>query len=87
MIGSDMYSSSDNVLNLTGKSTLTDSLVAAADIIAQEVAGDVRMTDTRADEAKRGITIKSTGISLYYQISDESLKNYKGERQGNKIPH
>jgi translation elongation factor EF-G len=34
-----------------GKSTLTDSLVAAAGIIAQEVAGDVRMTDTRADEA------------------------------------
>ncbi|CAN6684291.1 unnamed protein product [Malus baccata var. baccata] len=35
-----------------GKSTLTDSLVAAAGIIAQEVAGDVRMTDTRADEAE-----------------------------------
>ncbi|GFZ12639.1 ribosomal protein S5/Elongation factor G/III/V family protein [Actinidia rufa] len=66
------------------KSTLTDSLVAAAGIIAQEVAGDVRMTDTRADEAERGITIKSTGISLYYEMSDESLKNYSGERQGNE---
>ncbi|KAK7850918.1 elongation factor 2 [Quercus suber] len=67
-----------------GKSTLTDSLVAAAGIIAQEVAGDVRMTDTRADEAERGITIKSTGISLYYEMSDESLKSYKGERNGNE---
>ncbi|KAF8104075.1 hypothetical protein N665_0181s0094 [Sinapis alba] len=68
-----------------GKSTLTDSLVAAAGIIAQEVAGDVRMTDTRADEAERGITIKSTGISLYYQLEDESLiKKYKGERDGNE---
>ncbi|KAK3161408.1 hypothetical protein QOZ80_1BG0076720 [Eleusine coracana subsp. coracana] len=67
-----------------GKSTLTDSLVAAAGIIAQEVAGDVRMTDTRADEAERGITIKSTGISLYYEMTDESLKAYKGERDGNK---
>ncbi|CAD6207554.1 unnamed protein product [Miscanthus lutarioriparius] len=67
-----------------GKSTLTDSLVAAAGIIAQEVAGDVRMTDTRADEAKRGITIKSTGISLYYEMTDESLKNYKGERDGSQ---
>ncbi|KAL6899126.1 hypothetical protein ACP4OV_005784 [Aristida adscensionis] len=66
-----------------GKSTLTDSLVAAAGIIAQEVAGDVRMTDTRADEAERGITIKSTGISLYYEMTDESLKTYKGERDGN----
>ncbi|PQQ14487.1 hypothetical protein Pyn_26519 [Prunus yedoensis var. nudiflora] len=67
-----------------GKSTLTDSLVAAAGIIAQEVAGDVRMTDTRADEAERGITIKSTGISLYYEMTDESLKSYKGERNGNE---
>ncbi|KAG2600568.1 hypothetical protein PVAP13_5KG527914 [Panicum virgatum] len=67
-----------------GKSTLTDSLVAAAGIIAQEVAGDVRMTDTRADEAERGITIKSTGISLYYEMTPESLKNYKGERDGNQ---
>ncbi|KAJ6353457.1 hypothetical protein OIU76_002473 [Salix suchowensis] len=67
-----------------GKSTLTDSLVAAAGIIAQEVAGDVRMTDTRADEAERGITIKSTGISLYYEMSGEALKDFKGERQGNE---
>ncbi|GAU26321.1 hypothetical protein TSUD_56190 [Trifolium subterraneum] len=67
-----------------GKSTLTDSLVAAAGIIAQEVAGDVRMTDTRQDEAERGITIKSTGISLYYEMSDDDLKNFKGEREGNK---
>ncbi|KAK3164901.1 hypothetical protein QOZ80_1AG0026250 [Eleusine coracana subsp. coracana] len=67
-----------------GKSTLTDSLVAAAGIIAQEVAGDARMTDTRADEAERGITIKSTGISLYYEMTDESLKAYKGERDGNE---
>ncbi|CAB4277083.1 unnamed protein product [Prunus armeniaca] len=67
-----------------GKSTLTDSLVAAAGIIAQEVAGDVRMTDTRADEAERGVTIKSTGISLYYEMTDEALKSYKGERNGNE---
>ncbi|KAJ1430755.1 Tr-type G domain, conserved site [Sesbania bispinosa] len=67
-----------------GKSTLTDSLVAAAGIIAEEVAGDVRMTDTRQDEAERGITIKSTGISLYYEMSDNDLKNFKGEREGNE---
>jgi elongation factor 2 len=29
-----------------GKSTLTNSLVAAAGIIAQELAGDVRLMDT-----------------------------------------
>lgn len=64
---------------VAGKSTLTDSLVAAAGIIAMENAGDVRLTDTRADEAERGITIKSTGISLYYEIEEEKLKNYKGK--------
>jgi elongation factor 2 len=50
-----------------GKSTLTDSLVAKAGIISEAKAGDARATDTRADEQERGITIKSTGISLYYE--------------------
>jgi elongation factor 2 len=49
-----------------GKSTLTDSLVAAAGIIAVEAAGDTRLTDTRPDEQERCITIKSTGISLFF---------------------
>ena len=56
-----------------GKSTLTDSLVAAAGIIAQENAGDARLTDTRQDEQDRCITIKSTGISLFYEMADEDL--------------
>ncbi|KAJ9532280.1 elongation factor 2 [Haematococcus lacustris] len=66
-----------------GKSTLTDSLVAAAGIMAVEHAGDARLTDTRADEQERGITIKSTGISLYYQMSEEALKGFAGQRDGN----
>eukprot|EP00166_Cyanidium_caldarium_P005618 ctg_698.g338 len=49
-----------------GKSTLTDSLVAAAGIIAVTAAGDTRLTDTRQDEQDRCITIKSTGISLFF---------------------
>jgi elongation factor 2 len=60
-----------------GKSTLTDSLVAAAGIISMASAGDARLTDTRADEAERGITIKSTGISLYNEISEEELPDDK----------
>ena len=51
-----------------GKSTLTDSLIAKAGIISEEEAGDKRLTDGRKDEAERGITIKSTGISLYYEF-------------------
>lgn len=65
-----------------GKSTLTDSLVAAAGIIAQDAAGGVRMTDTRADEAERGITIKSTGISLYYEMGEDALARFGGARDG-----
>ncbi|KAM0933664.1 putative ribosomal protein S5 domain 2-type [Dioscorea sansibarensis] len=45
---------------------------------------DVRMTDTRQDEAECGITIKSTGISLYYKMTDEALKNFKGDKSGNE---
>lgn len=49
-----------------GKSTLTDSLIARAGIIAMKNAGDDRYMDTREDEKERGITIKSTGVSLYF---------------------
>lgn len=57
-----------------GKSTLTDSLVSKAGIIAGSRAGETRFTDTRKDEQERAITIKSTAISLYYEISDDDLK-------------
>ncbi|KAA0161229.1 hypothetical protein FNF31_01216 [Cafeteria roenbergensis] len=50
-----------------GKSTLTDSLVSKAGIIAASKAGETRFTDTRADEQERCITIKSTGISMYFE--------------------
>ncbi|CAG2181633.1 unnamed protein product, partial [Oppiella nova] len=48
-----------------GKSTLTDSLVSKAGIIAASKAGEMRFTDTRKDEQERCITIKSTAISMY----------------------
>lgn len=65
-----------------GKSTLSDSLVAAAGIIALEDAGNVRLTDTRQDEKDRGITIKSTGISLYFDMPDDYAppKNSDGKQ-------
>lgn len=64
----------DNIRNMSviahvdhGKSTLSDALVCKAGIIAQKNAGDARYTDTRDDEKERGITIKSTGVSMYYK--------------------
>jgi len=78
----------DNIRNMSviahvdhGKSTLTDSLVAAAGIIATAKAGDQRFTDTRKDEQERCITIKSTSISLYQEVDVHVLK----EEQQKKI--
>merc|ERR1711998_228368 len=53
-----------------GKSTLMDSLIAKAGIISAADAGDKRNTDTRQDEQERGITIKSTGVSLYFEAPE-----------------
>lgn len=50
-----------------GKSTLTDSLVSKAGIISSKAAGDSRFMDTREDEQERGVTIKSTGISMFFK--------------------
>merc|ERR1712088_1257110 len=56
-----------------GKSTLTDSLVAKAGIIAASKAGETRATDTRKDEQERCITIKSTAISMYFEMDPKDL--------------
>lgn len=53
-----------------GKTTLTDSLVAYNGIIAMEKVGSSCCMDTSEEEKIRGITIKSTGISLYYEMED-----------------
>ncbi|EDO15161.1 hypothetical protein Kpol_543p4 [Vanderwaltozyma polyspora DSM 70294] len=65
-----------------GKSTLTDSLVQRAGIISAAKAGEARFTDTRKDEQERGITIKSTAISLYSEMSEEDVKDIKQKTEG-----
>ena len=65
-----------------GKSTLTDSLVSKAGIIAGAKAGETRYTDTREDEKERGITIKSTAISMYFEIDKEELPSIKQKTEG-----
>jgi len=61
-----------------GKSTLTDSLICKAGIISVKHAGDARFMDTRADEQERGVTIKSTGVSLYYPFDIEDGQGEQG---------
>ncbi|KAJ3185228.1 Elongation factor 2 [Gaertneriomyces sp. JEL0708] len=65
-----------------GKSTLTDSLVSKAGIIAGAKAGDARYTDTRQDEQDRGITIKSTAISMFFEMTEDDLKDIKQTTDG-----
>ena len=65
-----------------GKSTLTDSLVSKAGIIAGAKAGETRYTDTREDEKERGITIKSTAISMYFEIDKDELVSIKQKTEG-----
>jgi len=64
-----------------GKSTLTDSLLSKAGIIAAAKAGEMRATDTRKDEQERCITIKSTAISMYFEMTDEDIKFVKQEKE------
>jgi elongation factor 2 len=66
-----------------GKSTLTDSLVSKAGIIAGAKAGEARFTDTRKDEQERCITIKSTAISLYYTLAQEDMQYIKQDHDPN----
>jgi len=63
-----------------GKSTLTDSLVAKAGIIAAAKAGETRATDTRKDEQERCITIKSTAISMFFEMEAKDMDFVKQEK-------
>jgi len=64
-----------------GKSTLTDSLVSKAGIIAGAKAGETRFTDTRKDEQDRCITIKSTAITMYFELDEKDLCLIEGKDQ------
>uniref|UniRef100_A0A671KL10 Elongation factor-like 1 n=1 Tax=Sinocyclocheilus anshuiensis TaxID=1608454 RepID=A0A671KL10_9TELE len=58
-----------------GKTTLADSLVASNGIISSRLAGKLRYLDSREDEQIRGITMKSSAISLQYTTGNEYLIN------------
>ncbi|KAF8793749.1 Elongation factor-like GTPase 1 like protein [Argiope bruennichi] len=54
-----------------GKTTLADSLIASNGIISQKMAGKLRYMDSRKDEQERGITMKSSSVSIHYQKDEE----------------
>ncbi|XP_026287014.1 elongation factor-like GTPase 1 isoform X1 [Frankliniella occidentalis] len=68
----ELQSKPDHIRNICilahvdhGKTTLADSLVASNGIISARMAGKLRYMDSRKDEQERGITMKSSAISLY----------------------
>ncbi|MBD3255955.1 MAG: elongation factor EF-2 [Candidatus Lokiarchaeota archaeon] len=50
-----------------GKTTLSDSLLSEAGLLSPDIAGEARVLDYLEEEQERGITMKSTNISLYYE--------------------
>lgn len=54
-----------------GKTTMSDSLLAMAGLMAPNRAGETRALDYLEEEQRRGITIKTANISLLYEDDGE----------------
>ncbi|NP_001084970.1 elongation factor like GTPase 1 L homeolog [Xenopus laevis] len=54
-----------------GKTTLADCLISNNGIISNRLVGKLRYLDSREDEQIRGITMKSSAISLHYKDGEE----------------
>ncbi|MGY5878795.1 MAG: GTP-binding protein [Candidatus Thorarchaeota archaeon] len=54
-----------------GKTTLTDSLIAASGLLSKEVAATARLLDYDLIEQERGITIKASGISILHSMDEQ----------------
>ncbi|EMP29168.1 Elongation factor Tu GTP-binding domain-containing protein 1 [Chelonia mydas] len=54
-----------------GKTTLADCLISSNGIISNRLAGKLRYLDSREDEQIRGITMKSSAISLHFEKGDQ----------------
>lgn len=59
-----------------GKTTLSDSLLSEAGLLSPDIAGEARALDYLEEEQKRGITMKSTNISLYYEKTHERIEEF-----------
>ena len=88
----DLIYEQDSIRNMTviahvdhGKTTLTDILISKSGMLSEDRAGNMLKTDTMEEEQKRGISIKATSISLFYEKKEEVEK--EGEKIEVKKPH
>ncbi|KAG1836510.1 P-loop containing nucleoside triphosphate hydrolase protein [Suillus subalutaceus] len=62
-------------------STLAHALIPKV-IIAAVTAGDMRLADSQDDGKEHGITIKSTAISIYFEMEKEDVEIIKQKTEG-----
>jgi ribosome assembly protein 1 len=55
-----------------GKTTIADSLLATNRLVSKRMAGLIRYLDDRLDEQERGITMKSSAVSLLNLVRDDA---------------
>ncbi|MEM0359768.1 MAG: elongation factor EF-2 [Candidatus Diapherotrites archaeon] len=77
-LAQDMMENKDNIRNIGivahidhGKTTMTDSLIAAAGLMSEELAGKQCLMDFYELEQQRGITINAANISVVYKHEDK----------------
>eukprot|EP00049_Salpingoeca_infusionum_P007105 m.115747 g.115747 ORF g.115747 m.115747 type:complete len:1185 (-) comp13579_c0_seq3:2828-6382(-) len=56
-----------------GKTTLADALLASNGIISERMSGKMRYLDSRKDEQARGITMKSSAVTLLHKQAPETF--------------
>lgn len=61
-----------------GKSTLTHALIQKAGVNASSGLS----THVRADEIARGISIKSTAVSMYFKCPEDAVTSIKQKTEG-----